>query len=134
MTFNLIPAGTFTMGSPEDEPGRFSDETQHQVTLTKPFYMSVTEVTQQQWQEVIGNIPATSNFSQVEIVYDQGYFLYVYLRYIRNKTCFFFLYYIFICCYSFFFLGKSQAFPLCFSSLQIHGREDPAMTLSIARW
>jgi formylglycine-generating enzyme required for sulfatase activity len=61
MTFNLIPAGTFMMGSPEDEPGREVNEIQHQVTLYKPFYMQVTEVTQQQWQEVIGNIPATSN-------------------------------------------------------------------------
>ena len=49
------------MGSPEDEPGRLTDETQYQVTLTKPFYMQVTEVTQQQWQEVIVNMPATSN-------------------------------------------------------------------------
>lgn len=65
MTFNLIPAGTFIMGSPGDEPGRDNDagvETQHQVTLSKPFYLQVTEVTQQQWQEVIGNNPARCNF------------------------------------------------------------------------
>jgi formylglycine-generating enzyme required for sulfatase activity len=61
MTFSLVPAGTFIMGSPTDEPGRSADESQHQVTLTKPFYLQVTEVTQQHWQEVIGNMPATSN-------------------------------------------------------------------------
>ena len=51
-TFVLLPAGTFTMGSPSDELGRNSDETQHQVTLTKAFYMQITEVTQAQWKEV----------------------------------------------------------------------------------
>ena len=35
MTFNLLPAGTFTMGSPSSEPGRLTGETQHQVTLTQ---------------------------------------------------------------------------------------------------
>ena len=39
MEFSLIPAGTFVMGSPLTEQGRGSDETQHQVTLSKPFYM-----------------------------------------------------------------------------------------------
>ncbi|MCG3135254.1 MAG: hypothetical protein HMLKMBBP_02779 [Planctomycetes bacterium] len=33
------------MGSPPDEPGRGADETQHPVTLTRPFYISVTETT-----------------------------------------------------------------------------------------
>jgi len=55
MTFKLIPAGTFTMGSPEDEPGRDIDETQHQVTISNSFYMQTTEVTQAQWEAVMGS-------------------------------------------------------------------------------
>jgi formylglycine-generating enzyme required for sulfatase activity/C1A family cysteine protease len=58
MSFRLIPAGTFTMGSPENEPGWLSDETQHQVTLTKSFYMQTTEVTQGQWKTVTGSNPS----------------------------------------------------------------------------
>ncbi len=61
MTFNLISVGTFTMGSPDTEPGRLPEESEHQVTLTKPFYIQTTEVTQGQWQEVIGNNPAFYN-------------------------------------------------------------------------
>jgi formylglycine-generating enzyme required for sulfatase activity len=61
MRFNLLPAGSFTMGSPESEPGRGTDETQHEVTLTRSVYMQTTEVTQKQWQDIIGNNPATSN-------------------------------------------------------------------------
>jgi formylglycine-generating enzyme len=57
MTFKEIPAGTFMMGSPEGEPGRRDNETQHPVTITKPFYMQTTEVTQGQWQAVMGTEP-----------------------------------------------------------------------------
>ncbi len=53
MAFNLLPAGTFTMGSPVTESGRGNDESQHVVTISQPFYMQVTEVTQFQWQAVI---------------------------------------------------------------------------------
>jgi len=42
----LIPAGKFVMGSPKKEKDRSDDETQHEVTLTKPFYMGKYEVTQ----------------------------------------------------------------------------------------
>ena len=57
--FKLIPAGTFTMGSPSDEPGRELDEgPQHIVTLTQPFYMMTTEVTQAQWEAVMGSNPS----------------------------------------------------------------------------
>jgi len=55
MEFVLIPAGSFTMGSPQGEPGRQKNETQHQVTLTRPFYMQTTEVTVGQWREVMGS-------------------------------------------------------------------------------
>ena len=60
MVFRRIPAGTFTMGSPVDELGRYSDETQHQVTLTQPFYIGVFEVTQRQWERVMGTWPSYS--------------------------------------------------------------------------
>jgi sulfatase modifying factor 1 len=57
MKFKLIPAGTFTMGSPEGEEGRRDNETQHKVTITKAFYMQTTEVTQGQWMAVMGTEP-----------------------------------------------------------------------------
>ena len=50
--FVLIPAGTFLMGSPSDEYGRSGVETQHTVTLTTPFHMHVTEVTNQQYADL----------------------------------------------------------------------------------
>jgi formylglycine-generating enzyme required for sulfatase activity len=54
----LIPAGKFLMGSPVSEVGRRDNETQHEVTLTKPFYMGKYEVTQEQWQAVMGDNPS----------------------------------------------------------------------------
>jgi formylglycine-generating enzyme required for sulfatase activity len=57
MKFNKIPAGTFTMGSPEGEEGRRDDEYQHKVTISKAFYMQTTEVTQGQWKAVMGTEP-----------------------------------------------------------------------------
>ena len=56
--FVRIEAGTFTMGSPPGELGRDSDETQHEVTLTRDFFMQATEVTQAQWQSLMGNNPS----------------------------------------------------------------------------
>lgn len=59
MKFVSIPAGTFMMGSPPDEPGRGDDEELHRVTLSKPFYIQTTEVTQGQWKNVMGNNPSS---------------------------------------------------------------------------
>jgi len=58
MRFVLIPAGSFMMGSPANESGRDSDEIQHQVKLTKSYYMQTTEVTQGQWKAVMGSNPS----------------------------------------------------------------------------
>jgi formylglycine-generating enzyme required for sulfatase activity len=55
----LIPAGKFMMGSPVSEKGRKDNETQHEVTLTKPFYMGKYEVTQEQWEAVMGSNPSS---------------------------------------------------------------------------
>jgi formylglycine-generating enzyme required for sulfatase activity len=66
VTFTLLPAwpreyalvapGTFMMGSPTWEPGAVSDEwPHHEVTLTRGFWAGVTEVTNAQWDEVMGD-------------------------------------------------------------------------------
>lgn len=49
MKMKLIPAGEFTMGSPENEKYRSDDERQHNVTISKPFYMGIYELTQRQF-------------------------------------------------------------------------------------
>ena len=64
LVLRLIPPGTFMMGSPSDELGHnwqgdYNAEDYHQVTLTKPFYIGVFEVTQKQWELVMGATPSS---------------------------------------------------------------------------
>ena len=55
----LIPAGTFTMGSPSGEVGRDDrEDPQHEVTITGAFYFGKYEVTQAQWESVMGSNPS----------------------------------------------------------------------------
>lgn len=49
MKMALVPAGEFVMGSPKDEKYRSDSEVQHKVTISKPFYMGMHEVTQRQF-------------------------------------------------------------------------------------
>ena len=56
-----IKAGSFTMGSPATELGRFPDEVQHEVKIEKDFWMGKTEVTQLQWDAVMGTNPERYN-------------------------------------------------------------------------
>ena len=53
----IIP-GSFDMGSPSSEEDRDYDETQHRVTLTEGFWLGKYEVTQAQWQAVMGSNPS----------------------------------------------------------------------------
>ncbi|KPK48249.1 MAG: hypothetical protein AMK72_07345 [Planctomycetes bacterium SM23_25] len=53
MKMKLIPAGTFTMGSPKDEMCRRGDEARHKVTISKPLYVGVCEVTQRQFYKLM---------------------------------------------------------------------------------
>ena len=53
-----IPAGEFRMGSPDSDPGaKPREKPQHLVKITKPFYLCVYEVTQQQYEKVMGTRP-----------------------------------------------------------------------------
>lgn len=56
--FVEIPAGRFMMGSPSSEVGHLPNQTQHEVILSKSFYMGVTEVTQAQYEAVMGSNPS----------------------------------------------------------------------------
>lgn len=62
MKLVLIPKGTFQMGSPIEEEGAGVDEQQHQVTVSQDYYLGLTEVTQGQYEKVMGTNP--SHFQQ----------------------------------------------------------------------
>lgn len=58
MEFVLIPAGKFFMGSDDSDMEAGEDEKpRHQVIISKPFYLSKYEVTQEQWERLMGKNP-----------------------------------------------------------------------------
>ena len=56
LVLKRVEAGTFTMGDADEE-----DNLPHEVTLTKSFYMGLFEMTQKQWNLVMGTTPWTAN-------------------------------------------------------------------------
>ena len=64
-----IEPGTFTMGSPEDEMGRFDDEAQHEVTLTKGYWLGKYEITQAQYRAIMPSNP--SEFTGADLPVEQ---------------------------------------------------------------
>lgn len=68
LTFIRIPAGKFTMGSPDNEPDRWADEgSQHEVTIDKDFWMLDTLVTQELWETVMGINPSNNQSPQYPV-------------------------------------------------------------------
>jgi formylglycine-generating enzyme required for sulfatase activity len=55
LALTLVPAGQFVMGTPPGEANRSDDETQHEVTISKPFYMGVYEVTRGQFATFVND-------------------------------------------------------------------------------
>jgi formylglycine-generating enzyme required for sulfatase activity len=53
-----VPAGTFLMGSPATEAGRYHDEHAHLVEISRAFYLGAHEVTQEQYRRVTGRTPS----------------------------------------------------------------------------
>ena len=58
VAFVEIPGGVFRMGSPEEELGRSGDEWYHEVTLSRSFWMAPHEVTQAEYNEIMGHNPS----------------------------------------------------------------------------
>jgi formylglycine-generating enzyme required for sulfatase activity len=58
MKLMRIPRGTFTMGSPAGEKDRRPDEEQHEVEITKDFWLGIHAVTQKQYKDVMGFNPS----------------------------------------------------------------------------
>lgn len=58
LVLRRVEPGTFVMGSPESETGRRPDERRYSVTLTRAYYIGVFEVTQRQWELVMGENPS----------------------------------------------------------------------------
>ena len=63
-----VPAGSFTMGSPDGslspfipEPGRDLGEVQHTVIFSSGFYIGKYQITQEEWVNVMGNNPSYYN-------------------------------------------------------------------------
>ncbi len=75
LVLRYIPAGSFVMGSPEDELGRRDDEKQHKVTLAKPFYMGIFQVTQKQYELITGMNPACYKGEMRPVEYVSYYML-----------------------------------------------------------
>jgi sulfatase modifying factor 1 len=62
MVFEKIPVGSFQMGSPLEEANRHSDETPHSTQIVQAFWLASSEVTQAQFEKVMGFNPNKSGF------------------------------------------------------------------------
>jgi len=72
MSLVYIPAGEFVMGSPKTDEYRFiagGEEPLHKVRISKGFYIGATEVTQAQYQAVMGDNPSCKGISGIRSLF-----------------------------------------------------------------
>lgn len=67
MSFKALPGGKFVMGSRADEAGRLSTEAAHEETVA-PFWIATTEVTQAQYERLVGVNPAASTYAGFALI------------------------------------------------------------------
>jgi formylglycine-generating enzyme required for sulfatase activity len=68
MNLVLIPAGQFLMGSPDSDSTTWDNEKpQHLVRISRPFYLGVTEMTQAQYERVMGTNPSRFKEAQLPV-------------------------------------------------------------------
>ena len=63
----IVPAGKFTMGSPISEPGRTNNELEHEVTISKSFFLGKYEVTQVQWEAIMDDNPSSEGGAKLPV-------------------------------------------------------------------
>jgi len=63
----IVPAGKFTMGSPISEPGRTNNELEHEVTISKSFFLGKYEVTQAQWEAIMDDNPSSEGGAKLPV-------------------------------------------------------------------
>jgi formylglycine-generating enzyme required for sulfatase activity len=74
MKFVTLPPGTFQMGTPFTEAHRSSDESLHEITLSKPFSLGIHEVSQAEYQRVMGVNPSNFTAARFKELKDTGRF------------------------------------------------------------
>jgi len=82
----LVPVGKFVMGSPESEKKRRNNERQHEVILTKPYYMGKYEVTQEQYEAVMGKNPSTIKGARLPVTDVSWYDCQEFIKKLNAKT------------------------------------------------
>lgn len=83
MEFVLIPAGTFRMGS---EKGRADERPVHPVTISRPFLLGTCEVSQEQWQAVMGTNPASHTAAKNPVENVSWYDAKVFLKKLSDRS------------------------------------------------
>lgn len=72
--FVEIPPGRMLLGSPPDEPGRQQDEDPREVIIAMPYWISVTEITERQYEQVAAGAPGqpATDAPAIRITWDEA--------------------------------------------------------------